>query len=270
MNSKGYSSAHYGFLHEYERLNGTSIPMEVLVRKIAESGVRAFESDPTDELVSLAKEHGLHISAAYIGLNLHETADSLQLDNKLLPLLERMARHEVPTLLLNADPKGGWSSPEVKTEDELKQQGENIARVDQIAKAHGIECCFHNHGATKPLAEGDLRSVTEFDGKEVKLCIDTGWAHVAGYDPIEWIRTYSDRVSAVHLRNQRGPVPSVQFDEGELNAAQLLSALREIGYSGWLTFELYHMAETMSALSVAEATKRSAAFVENFYRNHHA
>ncbi|MGF7049940.1 sugar phosphate isomerase/epimerase [Paenibacillus sp. DS2015] len=268
MNSKGYSSAHYGFMHEYERLNGTPIPLEILMRKIAESGVSAFESDPTDELVSLAKEYGLSISAAYVGMNLHESADSLQLDNNLLPLLERMACHEVPTLLLNANPKGGWSSPEVKTDDELKRQGENIARIDEIAKAYGIVCCFHNHGATRLLAEGDLRSVTEFAGKEVKLCIDAGWAHVAGFDPIAWIRTYSDRVHAVHLRNQRGPVPSVQFDEGELDAAELLSTLSEIGYSGWLTFELYHLLETSSALSVAEATKRSVAFTENFYRNH--
>ena len=99
-------------------------PPEAIFRSCAEAGLQAVEADPTDEILALAKRFGLVISGAYIGLQLHERYDRLNIGDTVLPTAKRLAAAGGTDLVINADPKGGWDEPQPKTEEEFKRQGD--------------------------------------------------------------------------------------------------------------------------------------------------
>jgi sugar phosphate isomerase/epimerase len=126
---------------------------------------------------------------------------------------------------------------------------------------------MHNHAAGADQAELDLRSVIEYADDRVGLCIDTGWALVAGADPVAWARAYGDRVRALHLRDvdERG-IPTEALgsetpEAGRLDVAALSAALP--GFDGWLTLELWHPASMEPTMSFVEANRRSAGFLRS-------
>ncbi|MBW7452750.1 sugar phosphate isomerase/epimerase, partial [Paenibacillus sepulcri] len=178
----------------------------------------------------------------------------------------RLAEAGGTDLIINADPKGGWGAALPKTEDEFERQGEHLSRISAAAGEWGLKVSLHNHADEKHNAEGDMRSVIEYASADVGLCVDTGWAHAAGYDPIEWIRTYPERIDAFHLRNQRGRTPTEDLLEGDIDMEKLLQALSDIGYNGWLAFELLHNEENPPVRTMAEDVRRSVEFLKTFIR----
>ncbi|MGO4274995.1 sugar phosphate isomerase/epimerase family protein [Paenibacillus sp. TAF58] len=106
-----------------------------------------------------------------------------------------------------------------------------------------------------------MRSVVQFADKTVGLCVDTGWAHVAGCDPIAWVKLYPERIKAFHLRNQRGRVPVEDVTEGEIDISALLEAAAHANYGGWIALELWHPPETNPTRTMTENVQRSIAFL---------
>src|SRR5690606_36758603 len=160
-------------------------------------------------------------------------------------------------LLINADPKGGWGVALKKTEDEFKRQGEHLSNIADAVRDLGLKVSMHNHADDKHNAEGDLRSGIEYSSKEVGLCIDTDWAHVAGMNPLQWIEKYPERVYSFHLRNQHGASPSENITSGDIAMQKLIHMLSDINYQGWLTFELWHREDNQPQRSLVEDTKIS-------------
>ncbi|REE70568.1 2-keto-myo-inositol dehydratase [Paenibacillus taihuensis] len=260
ITSKGFSTGLYGYQVEYWR-DGKDPSMEEIFRTCAEAGMNALEIDPTPELLSLAKQFGLAVSGSYVGLQLHEPFESLNIEETVLPVAKRVAEAGGTDLVINADPKGGWDAPELKTDEEFKQQGVNLTRIAEAVRELGLKVSMHNHASDKHNAEGDLRSVIDYASAEVGLCVDTGWAHVAGMNPVDMLKAYPERIYAFHFRNQFGKVPSEDLSVGEVDMKELLEVASEIGYNGWLTFELLHEEATNAKQTLAEATASSIAFL---------
>jgi inosose dehydratase len=255
MNIKGFSTNMYGWQEQYWQ-KGNEVSWEEIFRHCADSGVQAVEIDPEPELLALAKANGLSVSGAYIGLQLHESFETLHIEESIMPVARRLAEAGGTDLVINADPKGGWENPELKTEEEFKRQGDNLSQIAVAVSSLGLKVSMHNHASTKHNMEGDLRSVIQYSSPLVGLCIDTGWAHIAGCDPIELIRKYPDKVFAFHLRNQSGLTPTEDLIEGEIDMGKLIGALADIGYKGWLAFEILHRADPIPKRTMVEDVKR--------------
>lgn len=260
MKILGFSTGMYGW---YERhwLDYKEEPsLDEIFRFCREAGMDAVEIDPLPEVVTLAKSYGLSISGSYVGLPLHES--SINIEETVLPIARRLAEAGGRDLLVNADPKGGWGVSLPKTEDEFKRQGDHLSRIASAAGALGLKVSMHNHADDKHNAEGDLRSVIEYSSPEVGLCIDTGWAHVAGFDPIEWIQKYPERIYAFHLRNQNGRIPTEDLISGDVNMQNLIRKLNKIDYNGWLAFELWHREDNHPRRSMVEDTRISIDYLK--------
>ncbi|SDX13780.1 sugar phosphate isomerase/epimerase [Paenibacillus sp. CF384] len=262
IKNKGFSTGLYGYMCEYWK-DGKDPSMEEIFRSCAEAGMNALELDPTPELVTLAKQFGLAISGAYIGLQLHEPFETLNIEETVIPVAKRVVEAGGTDLVINADPKGGWDAPQAKTEEEFKQIGDNLSRIAAAVSGLGLKVSLHNHASDKHNADGDLRAVIEYASQEVGLCVDTGWAHVAGLNPVELLRTYSDRIYAFHFRNQIGRIYSEDLTVGDIDMKQVLQAASDIGYEGWLTFELVHEEGTGAKGTLAEATATSIAYMKS-------
>ncbi|MHB1235339.1 MAG: sugar phosphate isomerase/epimerase family protein, partial [Microbacteriaceae bacterium] len=128
----------------------------------------------------------------------------------------------------------------------------------------GLVVSLHNHAADFANAQADLDSVILFADAAVGLCVDTGWAQVAGHDPVAWVREHSARVHCFHLRNQNGPVPTEDLLEGEIRMEELLAAAPD--YSGWLTLELWHPDSMQPERSLKEDTRRSTEYLRGLLR----
>ncbi|WP_127585373.1 sugar phosphate isomerase/epimerase family protein [Paenibacillus koleovorans] len=257
----GYSSNLYVWQERY-KMDGLDDSMEAILRGCAEAGLDAVEPPPKPEVYALVAANGLRASGSYLGLALHEPYEALAVDAVVRPAAELLAQAGGTDFILNPNAKRVGAEPvQLKSEHELKRQGDNMTRIARLVEPLGLKVSMHNHAAAYELADGDLRSVTAYAGPEVGLCVDTGWAHTAGHDPLEWVRRYPARVFGFHFRNQFGAVPTEHLLEGEIDIAGLIGLLRDIGYAGWLSLELWQPKQTEPKLPMAEDVRRSIAYL---------
>ncbi|MDN4075326.1 sugar phosphate isomerase/epimerase family protein [Fictibacillus terranigra] len=182
MKIHGFSTNMYGWVERW-KVDGRTPNWEEIFSACAEAGLDAVEIDPDTEKLALVRSLGLSVSGSYLGLSLHIPLTLEDIERTVLPFAERLAFAEGTDLLLNADPLD-WKNPIRKSEDELKIQGENLSCIADLVAPMGLKVSMHNHAAKNQDALGDLRSVTQYAESNVGLCIDIGWAHIAGCDPI--------------------------------------------------------------------------------------
>ena len=107
----------------------------------------------------------------------------------------------------------------------------------------GIKYAIHNHGPDIPRLFPTGRSAYEMiKGMDpgMGLCLDIGHDFRAGYDPVDSIIRYGDRLWDVHLKNvsdctKKGR--AMQFPRGKIDMVEIAKALKKIGYSGALEIE---------------------------------
>jgi inosose dehydratase len=257
---RGFSTNMYGWVERWKK-DGKTPDWGEIFYACALAGLDAVEIDPTEEKLRLARENGLSVSASYVGIPLHLPFETLEIERTVLPFAERLAATEATDLLINADPLN-WKNPDVKSEADFKMQGENLSRIAELVLPMGLKVCMHNHAADNHNALGDLRSVTKYADEQVGLCVDSGWAYVAECDPIEWVRTYPNRVFALHLRNQKGKVPTEDLLEGEIDMESLLDNEVLGDYNGWIGLELWHPEATNPTRTMTEDVQRSIDYLK--------
>ncbi|MDR6884845.1 TIM barrel protein [Bacillus sp. 3255] len=263
MNILGFATNMYGWTERWQR-DGRPEPhsWDDLLRECAEAGLDAVEIDATSEKLALARKYGLAVSASYLGLQIHEPFEKLDYETCIAPYAARLAAAGGKHLLLNADPWGSWTHPIPKKEEHFIRQGENLSEIARKVAPLGIRVSLHNHAADPYHAEGDLRSVVKYADPAVGLCVDTAWATVAGCDPIAWIRSFPERIHYFHLRNQAGRMPAEDLLEGSIAFDELIRAVKDISYEGWLALELWHPPGMEPLRSMIEDYRRSKLFLQ--------
>jgi sugar phosphate isomerase/epimerase len=124
---------------------------------------------------------------------------------------------------------------------------------------------MHNHANSRDLHLDDLRSVTEFAGDQVGVLLDTGWALTSEDEPVARIRSLGPRLRALHLRNQIGERPTEWIGEGDIDMADCIRTLKEMGYAGWLTTEIYYRADTDLTRSLVENQARTVELLRKLW-----
>ena len=73
------------------------------------------------------------------------------------------------------------------------------------ARAAGLRLCYHNHGFEFSGSSGprpfDLL-MENFDPALVSWELDVFWCNLAGFDPVELISEYPDRIPLPHLKDK--------------------------------------------------------------------
>lgn len=255
MKVLGFSTSLYGWTERFRR-DGLAQDWHSLCEACAEAGLGAVETDPRPEKLAVARSFGLAVSASYLGLPLHLPFERLEVERTVLPVAERLAAAGGRQLILNADSAPG-EGRFAKTQAQGEQQGENLSRVAQLVDGLGLAVSMHNHADQPHNAQVDLMSVVRYADPAVGLCIDTGWAHVAGCAPVAWVRDHPQRLRSFHLRNQRGAIPTEDLLDGDIDIAELLRTAAGAGYEGWLTLELWHPQTMAPACTMVQDVRRS-------------
>jgi sugar phosphate isomerase/epimerase len=110
--------------------------------------------------------------------------------------------------------------------------------VRRLLQTTGIRFNYENH-PEKSAAEirGCIDSLGGHPG--AGLCIDTGWLGTQGVDAPSAIRELGALVKHVHLKDvtHRGSHETCPLGQGAVDIPGVVAALKEIGYSGWYSWE---------------------------------
>lgn len=115
------------------------------------------------------------------------------------------------------------------------------AALPQAEKC-GVRICIENVWNKFLLSPLEMqRFVAQFDSESVGVYFDVGNTLALGY-PEHWINILGRQITRVHLKDYRRAVGSVdgfvEILSGDVNWPAVMSALRAIGYDGWLTAEM--------------------------------
>ena len=128
--------------------------------------------------------------------------------------------------------------------DEIKRAAEDADTWAEYASGYGLELSYHIH--TNMLVD----SIEEWRLymnclEKSKLCIDVSHAELWGYDPVQAIEDFRDRLNYIHFQDyssctvrERGKYNPTWVPVGEaecLDFAGVLRKLEEIGYDRWVT-----------------------------------
>jgi inosose dehydratase len=130
---------------------------------------------------------------------------------------------------------------------------EGLARATERCRGRGYEPTFHHHTATYVEAQWEIERLLEIS--DIGLCLDTGHLLLGRGEPVAAIRDWGDRINHVHLKDARlstleeivaeaAPVEEIwrrqafcALGDGDIAVADVLDALAEIKYAGWLVVE---------------------------------
>jgi inosose dehydratase len=139
--------------------------------------------------------------------------------------------------------------------DVMASFGERLNHLGEVAGEYGLELGYHPHDRTLgETREGLGQVLAGTDPARVKLIADVAHLALGGSDPAEVIRTYHQRLIAVHFKDVRRQVlelarrdhnleRSTEFrfcevGQGALDFPAILDVFREVRFQGWVIFEL--------------------------------
>ena len=112
-----------------------------------------------------------------------------------------------------------------------------LEKVVAIAKARGLRAHYHPHLST--IVEGPNEVDRIFALTSIDFCPDTAHLAAAGGDVPAMVRKHRARISYVHLKGWRkDPFAFTPLDEGDLDNAAVIRALKETNFDGWIAAEL--------------------------------
>jgi sugar phosphate isomerase/epimerase len=91
-----------------------------------------------------------------------------------------------------------------------------------------------------------LELIDAIDRPNVAVCLDTGHAFVAGYEPAEFVQTLGDRLKVLHVHDNLGSEDQhVAPFAGAIDWGSFVAALRNIGFDGVFSLEVHRQVQNM-------------------------
>lgn len=119
----------------------------------------------------------------------------------------------------------------------------------EVHEKYGVQLHYHNH-SWEFADDGMMFYILMEHCPSMNLALDTGWAAISGFDPVDIIEKYPDRISYVHLRDykkaeeglkltfQKAHECFVKLGSGDMNYPNLMSCLKKyINPDGWAIVE---------------------------------
>jgi inosose dehydratase len=243
-----------------------------LLDAVASAGYAGVDLGPLgylgrgEHLRSRLSERGLDLSGGYLALPFSQPAElerALPELDALLDLFDLVSDPDRPARPTVADagsperaaqPGRAALDPSIGLDDAgWDRFAYGLALVVARCRERGHEPTFHHHTASYVEARWEIERMLELS--DVGLCLDTGHLLVGGGDPVIAIREWGERINQVHLKDARmqtleeivadaAPVREIwarrafrPLGEGDTPVEDVLTAIDDIGYGGWLVVE---------------------------------
>jgi len=135
------------------------------------------------------------------------------------------------------------SAPTVPYDVAFERTRSALETLAPAAERTGVSIMLENIWNRFLLSPLEFRDLLDaVDSPRVKAIFDVGNIVLVGY-PAQWIRILGSRIQEIHLKDYRASVGTVDgfvdLLSGDVDWAEVMAALREIGYDGFLTAEVF-------------------------------
>jgi inosose dehydratase len=236
----------------YYLANGST---EQALRDISSAGYAGFElfdgnlmqyADRKDELRNLMQSLHLEMVGVYSGANFIYPEVLGEELAKIEKVAQLAAQFGATYLVVG----GGAVRSTGIIEQDYQQLGQALEKVAELARHIGLVPTYHPHLGTCVQAPDQLEKLFKYTG--IGLCPDTAHVQAGGGDPIALLRKYASRINYVHLKDIKQGV-FLPLGQGEQNYSQILAALKETGYDGWITVELDSFPDPKRGAEISKA-----------------
>ncbi len=222
-----------------------------------ELGARFFSLEKSAELKAALKKNGLVLAGLHTAIPLAQLLDRPE-DSRMCLVSAAKAMQEMPErniimtgMVENADDAAAGDC----RLGEPAQVEEIAARLDRITREikaeYDVQIHYHNH-IWEFQNGGLIYSTLLHLAENLRFCLDTGWAAVAGFDPVSLMQSRPDAFSYIHLRDFSAAVANASstsfsqlqntaytdLGEGDMDYQRLIQCVRDtIGEDGWAVIE---------------------------------
>lgn len=137
---------------------------------------------------------------------------------------------------------------------------ERLRPFIEATEIAGINFALETDLAPQPFAE----LLERFDSPRVTVNYDTGNSAALGYDPVEEMACYGERITDIHIKDRKLGGCSVLLGRGDAQFEQYFEALRSHNYTGPFIMQAYRDDEGVAIF------KRQLAWVCDRYLKGHA
>ena len=107
-----------------------------------------------------------------------------------------------------------------------------LDKLQKITSRYGLTACFHPHLGS--IAEKPEQIDELFALSDILVCPDVAHLQAGGYDPVDFLEKYYERIAFVHLKDWDGR-SFVPMGMGTVDNDRVIRWLKEKGYDGdWL------------------------------------
>lgn len=233
------------------------------VRDIGFDGVELgnkFPRDP-DVLAPIMEQYSLDIVGGWHSAKLLTRSVQAEID-AIAPHLNLLERFGCDVFIIaetsnavHSDRYSRLDTHPALDDDVWRMFGSRLSDLAAYLGDRGVRTAYHYHLGTAVETGDELSRFLEVTDPKVGLVIDTGHAALAGIDPVALVRSHPERVAHVHCKGVRrarhkavmarggsfldGVVEGMFTvpGDGDLDFAPFVSALGDIGYSGWIVIE---------------------------------
>ncbi|MCY6381273.1 sugar phosphate isomerase/epimerase family protein [Hoeflea prorocentri] len=169
---------------------------------------------------------------------------------KHLVLIDSISPRRAPTA-------GRPAEAEQMDADEWSAYRDRIAQIARMgSEEYGLISAIHPHaGGFLDFEDETERLLAEIDPSIMKICLDTGHCHYAGFDPVAFMDRHMDRISYMHFKDIDPEVKAraianrtdfyeacaqgifCNLGDGETDFPAVRQKLIDSGFEGWCTVE---------------------------------
>jgi inosose dehydratase len=245
---------------------GGDTPIEIVLEEARDVGFAGIELGgkfPRDagELRALLGRYDIDLVGGWYSANLltrsaEEEIAALQPHLDLLKALGSSVFVIAETSnAIHGERQEALSASPALSDEEWRAFGERMTKVADYIQSQGLRFAYHHHLGTSVETAEELERFLAVTGPSVGLTVDSGHAALGGIDAVSLIRAHPERVAHVHCKDVRRPVfEGVKTrggsfldgvlegmftvpGDGDLDFGQVLRALADINYSGWIIIE---------------------------------
>lgn len=229
-----------------------------------ELGPIGFMPEDPAVLGDALKSRGLQLIGGVVFRPFHDPAQWEVVKDAAIRTCKSLVAHGAQHLVL-IDSISSRRAPTAGRPQEAEQMSPSewegfVGRFRDIARMgtedYGLTVSLHPHAAGFMDFEAEVeRLLGDIDVKLLKLCLDTGHTHYAGFDPVAFMKKHRARLAYVHFKDIDPVVKArvvanrtdfykacgegifCNLGKGMTDFAAVRQLLLDTGYEGWCTVE---------------------------------